>query len=432
MTKKQLTLFVMRIFIRLARESVIIAVQELVNNKLRTFLSLLGITIGIFCVISVFTAVDSLAINIRDSFNKLGEDIYYVEKFSWGENPRMSWWKYMRRPSPTHSESVKLKERLSDVEAVTIMFTIPNRLAKAGKESMDDAVLNAVTYDYHLIKDLNFKSGRYFSFAEMQMGSNGAIIGDEVAKTLFPGQDPLGKTIKVLGTQVEVIGVLELEGEDIIGLSADDNIILCYNFVKNYLDMENSVFGARIAIKPKPNVSRELVKDDIRVQMRAIRKLNPVQEDDFSINELSLFSNILATVFRQINLAGLLIGIFSVLVGGFGVANIMFVSVKERTPMIGIKKSLGAKNLYILIEFLVEAIILCTIGGAVGLVLVYVGSVIAEWYVRNYQEMDFSFVLTWGNVGIGIGIAVLVGLVFGFIPAWSASRMKPVDAIRAN
>lgn len=422
----------MKVFLRLTWESIVIAYQEIVNNKLRAFLSLLGITIGIFCIVSVLTAVDSLEMNVRSSFQKLGDDVMYIEKFSWGEDPRMSWWKYLRRPSPTYKEFEKLKKELKGAEGVTMMFTINNRLVKQGRFQYKNAMAIAVTYDYNKIKNLEFEQGRYFSYLESQNGSDGAVIGSKIAEELFPGQQPLGKTIKILGTQVKVIGVLEQEGEDVIGLSADDNVILNYNFVKNYLDMESNMMGTRIAVKAAPNADPTVLKDNIQVLMRAARRLNPVQDNNFSINEMSMFSSILDRVFGVINVAGMMVWIFSILAGGFGIANIMFVSVKERTPLIGIKKSLGAKNIYILIEFLVEAIVLCLIGGVIGLAMVYVGAKVAEYLILTYENMEFAFTLTIKNIVVGLGISAIVGIVFGFIPAWVASRMKPVDAIRSK
>lgn len=422
----------MRVFFQLTWESIIIAYQEIVNNKLRAFLSLLGITIGIFCIISVMTAVDSLELNIRKSFEKLGDNVMYVEKFSWAEGSKMAWWKYLRRPNPDYIEYQALKERLVDAEGVALLYIKQGRTAKRGQFKTENAQINAVTFDYNKIKDLQFQDGRYFSYLESQKGSNGAIIGATIAQDLFPGQNPVGKTLQVLGTEVKVIGVLKKEGEDLIGLSPDDHITLNYNFVKNYIDMERNVMGTRLAIKAKNGVDEQVLKDEVRIAMRNARGLNPIQEDNFAINEVSMFSSILSNVFVSINFAGMFIWIFSILAGGFGIANIMFVSVKERTPLIGIKKSLGAKNIYILIEFLVEAVVLCLIGGIIGLLLVYMGATLAEYLIMKYEEMEFLFTLSVRNIIIGLGISAMVGVVFGFIPAYVASRMKPVDAIRSK
>lgn len=427
-----LYLFYMRVFLQLTWESIVIAYQEIVNNKLRAFLSLLGITIGIFCIISVMTAVDSLELNIRRSFEKLGDNVMYVEKFSWGEGSKMAWWKYLRRPNPDYQEFVALKERLVDAEGVALLYIKQGKTAKRGQFKTDNAQINAVTFDYNKIKDLQFEEGRYFSYLESQKGTNGAVIGSTIADELFPGQSAVGKTLKVLGTEVRVIGVLRKEGEDLIGLSPDDHITLNYNFVKNFIDMERNVMGTRLAIKAKDGVDEQVLKDEVRIAMRNARGLNPVQEDNFAINEVSMFSSILSSVFASINFAGMFIWIFSILAGGFGIANIMFVSVKERTPLIGIKKSLGAKNIYILIEFLVEAVVLCLIGGAIGLVLVFIGAKMAEYLILKYEEMEFLFPLSLGNITIGLSISAIVGVVFGFIPAFIASRMKPVDAIRSK
>lgn len=421
----------MKVLLNLIKESFISAFHEIVNNRLRAFLSLLGITIGIFCIVSVFTAIGSLEYNIRTSLDKIGNRVLYIEKFPWSQDAKNSWFKYMRRPNPDIEDFNALKAGVPGAEGISMMFTI-NKIVKHEGSSMK-ANIFGVTYDYYLIKDMSFEEGRYFSISEIERGANVAIIGSEVADILFPGSvSPMGKEINVLGSSVQIIGVLEKEGEDVLGITGDDAVILNYNFIKKIIDLNSNFMGTRIALKASADVSNAEIRDEVTVAMRQARKLRPLQEDDFAINEMSMFSSILASIFGIINFAGFFIGIFSILVGGFGVANIMFVSVKERTAIIGIKKALGARNMFILLEFLIEAVVLCLLGGVLGIILVFILVTVGEYVILHSFEMNFKFIISGGQIAFGLIFSAIIGIVFGFIPAVIASRMRPVDAIRSK
>jgi len=419
------------ILLKLLKESVAGALYELASNKLRAFLSVLGITIGIFCIITVFSAVDSLEKNVRQSFQRLGENVIYVQRFPWNEDPKENQWKYLRRPKADYYEFKALQEKLTHADGVAIMLFVKGKTAKQGSNVVEDVDIFATSHEYEKIKDWQFEQGRYFSLSESQLGSNVAIIGNNIATELFPGQtDIVGKKFKLLDRNTTIIGVLKKEGEDIIGFSDDNNMILPYNYIKTIVDVDtwNEPF---IALKAKAGVSSEELKDEARGVMRSVRKLSPKQDDNFALNEVSIIGNLISTVFSLINKAGWAIGIFSILVGGFGIANIMFVSVKERTHLIGIKKALGAKRFFILVEFLTEAVVLCVLGGLVGLLLVFIESLVLERLIRVVAEIEFSFTLSFENIFTGVGLSILIGVIAGFIPALSASLMKPVDAIRS-
>ncbi|MDX2002472.1 MAG: ABC transporter permease [Chitinophagales bacterium] len=423
----------MRVFSKLFRESVIIAFQEIMGNRLRAFLSLLGITIGIFCIISVLTAVDSLEANIRGSLGKLGDNVLYVQKFPWNEDPSKSWWKYISRPIAKYDEYKVLNDRLTLSDGVAMMLFLPGKTIKSGSNSIENVTILSVSHEYNEIKTLDLVYGRYFTQPESQRGAPIAIVGAKVAEELFPRQTNIvGKSMKIMGREVTVVGILKKEGEDIIGWSADDDVIVPYNFIKTMVDLRRGNVEPFIAVKAKPGVTTEDLRQEIRSVMRNVRKLRPVEEDNFAVNELSLISGVLNIIFGVVAFAGFLIGGFSILVGGFGIANIMFVSVKERTNIIGIKKALGAKRTFILLEFLVEAVVLCLLGGLIGLIAVMVESYVLGYLMRQYYDMDFDFLLTAKNVSIGLSISIILGIIFGFIPAFVASRMKPVDAIRSK
>lgn len=421
----------MKVLLHLIKESFISAFQEIANNRLRAFLSLLGITIGIFCIVSVFTAIGSLEYNVRASLDKIGNRVLYIEKFPWSQEAKNSWFKYLRRPNPDLDDFNALKAGVPGAAGISMMFTIKKTVKHSGNAMK--ANVFGVSYDYYLIKDMNFEDGRYFSLSEMERGANVAIIGREVSDILFPGSvSPVGKELNVFGANVQIIGLLEKEGEDVLGITGDDAVILNYNFVKKIVDLNSNFIGTRIIIKASNDVTDEDLKDQVTVALRQERRLSPLQEDDFAINEMSLITNILSSIFSIINFAGGFIGLFSILVGGFGVANIMFVSVKERTAIIGIKKALGAKNFFILLEFLIEAVVLCLLGGVLGLILVYILVTVGEYVIYNTFAMDFKFIISAGQVTFGLLFSAFIGVFFGFIPAYIASRMRPVDAIRSK
>jgi putative ABC transport system permease protein len=413
----------MLIFLRLFRESLIFSIQALILNKLRTFLSLLGITIGIFAIIAVFTLVDTMENSIRQSVSSLGDDVIFIQKWPWATSNDYPWWKYWQRPDPSTKEYELLKPRLTKAEAVAFLGDT-RKTVEFKSKSLENVEIKCVSQDYGMLRSLVLVEGRYFTQPESVSGRNLTIIGHTIAEQLFPNTSPIGKTIKIAGNKVQVIGVLEREGESLLGNSTDGWAIIPVNFAKNIFDLDR--INPSILVKAAPNVSNDELMDDIRSSMRPIRKLRPKEDDNFAMNESSLLSSGLDDLFKLINRVGIIIGGFSILVGGFSIANIMFVSVKERTPLIGIQKSLGAKNYFILFQFLFEAVILSLFGGLIGLGFIYLGTLLAS------LVSDTAIILSTSNVIIGVMISVCIGLVSGIIPAWIASRLNPVDAIRAN
>lgn len=411
-----------------------IALYELWNNKLRSFLSFLGITIGILCIISVLTAVDSLERNVTSSVNSLGSNIIYVERWPWDFSEDYPWWEYIKRPEPTYQEMEFLKENLTLAEGVCLLrYAGGDNEVSFGNTSIDGVTIIGVSHDYYQIKDLEFEEGRYFSSEESSRGSNLVILGNTIAEILFPGfPRKVGLEIKVGGMKYTVAGVLQREGKDLFNFSLDENVIMPYNFFRTvYGDGAQGSGVSLIAVNPGEGMAALEAEYEIRGLMRSIRKLSPKEADNFAINRISLLEDQISSLFKVLNSAGFLIGIFAILVGGFGIANIMFVAVKERTKQIGIKKSLGAKNGYILLEFLTEAVVLCTTGGVIGLGLVFAVFKGLDEVIRRSAELDFVFTLSLENIFIGLGISIITGVVFGILPAYNASQMKPVDAMRS-
>jgi putative ABC transport system permease protein len=412
----------MILLLKLIRESYLFAFQAIIVNKVRTILSLLGITIGIFSVIAVLTVFDSMESSIRSSLSELGDNVIFVQKWPWamggGDYP---WWKYLNRPEPSVSDMEELQRRSQTAESVAMMFQT-NRTVKRGNNSYEDVGVMGVSHQYDKVMPMDIMDGRYFTNAESVGGRNVAIIGSGIAENLFMNEDPIGKSIKIFGNKLTVIGILAKQGDGSFGSSTDEQVFVPMNFARNYINLR--YIGTTVLVRGKPNVSNTQLMDEMTGIMRSVRKIKPGEENNFALNEISVINQGLQAFFSGIALIGWIIGGFSLLVGGFGIANIMFVSVRERTNIIGIQKAIGAKNFFILLEFLFEAVFLSLIGGVVGLLLIYIGTYAFQGL------LDFELFLSRGNIIIGLVISTIIGLVSGFVPAWSASRLDPVEAIR--
>ena len=412
-------------YIQLFTESLRFAWLAIVNNRLRTFLSLLGVTIGIVAIISVFTIVDALEKNVRDSVESLGENVVYIQKWPWGgsADEEYQWWKYYKRPKATYKEFKKINERCTNANAVAFSFS-GSRTIKNGNNVLENVEVSGISYEYPQIASFNMADGRFFTQSEMNSGKNFVLIGHLVAKALFEDFNPIGEKIKVSGISAKVIGVIEKQGESITGNSHDDKVLCSYIFAKRFLNERQS--DPLIMVSAMDEVSNDELKTELRGIMRSIRRARPMEDDNFSMNEVSLIKQGLDDLFSVISIAGWIIGGFSILVGGFGIANIMFVSVKERTKIIGIQKALGAKNIFILFQFLFESIFLCLLGGFFRLIIVWGLATMAS------NILDFSLSLTVQNIFLGISVSAIIGVISGIIPALSASRLDPVEAIRSN
>lgn len=411
------------ILFKLILESLLFATNALAVNKTRTILSLLGITIGIFSIISVFTIFDSLENAIKSEINSLGSNVIFIQKWPWAMGGDYPWWKYYQRPEPKLKEMDEIMKRSNTVEASAFMVSV-SRDVYSGSDRVENVPVVAVSQDYTRVMPFDLQEGRYFTPAESHSGRNIAIIGADIAENLFKGQDAVGRKVKVFGRKLDVIGVTKKQGEDVFGNSKDNWVIIPAKYGQKVLDYRR--IGTTIIVMAKPNISNDQMVDELTGIMRSIRKLPPSADDSFALNETDIINKGFDQLFAVIAMVGWIIGGFSLLVGGFGVANIMFVSVKERTNQIGIQKSLGAKNFFILLQFLFEAIFLSIIGGVVGLLIVFALTMIVS------STFSFDLILTFGNIALGIIVSALIGFVSGFIPAWSASRLDPVEAMRSN
>ncbi len=412
-------------WLTLVKENLVFALNALWSARLRTFLSLLGITIGILAIISVFTIVDSLEMNLRGSIESLGKNVVFIQKWPWTFNENSPWWKYMNRPVPRLYEANELKKKIKNADAVAFHVGF-RRTIKSGNNSIENVSVSGASHEYLRIQPFEIYSGRYFTEAESSAGVNVAVLGYNVATGLFGSYlNPVGSEIKISGKKVKVIGVCEKEGENMIGNTMDNQVLVPINFIAKLADLKSENLDPFIMVKGKPGISNEELKDELMGAMRSIRRLSPNTEENFALNEIQLLSAGFDEMFNFIGTAGWIIGGFSILVGGFGIANIMFVSVKERTNLIGIQKSLGAKNYSILMQFLFESVILSMAGGALGLIIVAIVAPLAgDWF-------GMEVFLSRSNIILGITISFLIGIISGFVPAYGASQLDPVEAIRS-
>lgn len=415
----------MLVYIRLLKESLSFALNALRNNKLRTLLSLLGVTIGIFSIIAVLAAVDSMKKNIESSISGMDKNTIYLFKYSFGPTD-VEQWKRDQFPQVKYEEYQYLKRNLTGVDQMSFNMFTRNESIKYGDNIVTSIRVKPSTNEFFNIEPFTIEKGRLFNESESNSGVPVIVIGSDVAEGLFETNDAIGKQIRLYGQRFKVIGVLKKQGQDTFGDSNDIAVFFPVNFLRKMYGDNNKSFTPAILIKPEKGIDIEELKAELTQKLRLYRGLKPDDINNFFINVLSGFTDFIENITGQMNVAGWVLSGFSLLVGGFGIANIMFVSVKERTNLIGIQKALGAKNKFILFQFLFEAVILSLFGGVIGMFLVWIIAIVLTYTV------DFDFVLSFTNILIGSILAIFIGLVAGIVPAVSASRLDPVEAIRTG
>ena len=414
----------MLVYLRLLKESFRFAINALRNNKLRTLLSLLGVTIGIFSIIAVLAAVDSLDRKISKDLSSLDKNTIYLMKYCFGPSD-IPQWKREQFPNVKYDEYISLKNSLNNTDQVAYQLFVNHETLKYDSKTVSDVNVVPSSSEMVDIEGLSFDKGRFYNESESNSGSPVIVLGYDIAEGLFGTSDPIGKNIRLYGQRFTVIGVIAKQGAGFFGNSNDTSVYLPTNFLRRMYGDSDSMTPV-IVLKPVKGVDMEAYKAEVTQKLRAIRGMKAGEADNFFINVLSGFTDFVDGILGSLRFGGIFISFFSFLVGGFGVANIMFVSVKERTNLIGIQKSLGAKNRFILFQFLFEAVILCLIGGIIGLLIVWLMSVLLT------NLLDFEFVLSFWNVIIGAGLSILVGVISGILPAISASKLDPVEAIRTG
>jgi putative ABC transport system permease protein len=414
----------MLLYLRLLKESLSFAINALRNNKLRTLLSLLGVTIGIFSIIAVLAAVDSLDRKISKDLSSLDKNTIYLMKFSFGPS-EIPQWKREQFPNVKYDEYIALKNSLNNTQQVGYQLFVNRESLKYDSKTVADVNMVPSSYEMVDIDGLTFDKGRFYTESESNSGSPVIVLGYEIASGLFGTDEPIGKSIRLYGQRFTVIGVMTKMGAGFFGDSNDTSVYFPANFLRRMYG-DSDAMTPVIVLKPVKGIDMDAYKAEVAQKLRAIRGMKAGEIDNFFINVLSGFTDFIDGILGQMNVVGWIISGFSLLVGGFGIANIMFVSVKERTNLIGIQKSLGAKNRFILFQFLFEAIILSVIGGIIGLLMVWGIAFILT------KALDFEFVLSFGNIILGTTLAAIIGLISGILPAISAANLDPVEAIRTG
>jgi len=353
--------------------------------------------------------------------------VVYVSRFPWGSGENIDWEKILKRPKPSLDDYEAIKKNVPSARTVSFAMEVLGKEVKSASEKIMDIEVFGPTHEFDDIWQFDFFEGRYFSPSESHSGSAVAVIGAKIAEDLFGTANPVGESIKIDGREVSVIGQLAKEGESLIGITFDESIIIPINYLRKFTSTKKLLYDPLLNVAPAKGVSLDQLKAEITVAMRAARQLRPAEEENFTLNQLSILDGLLDQIFKIVNMAAWIIGLFSILVGGFGIANIMFVSVRERTKMIGIKKSLGARRSAILAEFIIEAILLCILGGLWGLLSVYLMMALI-----GYVNPDYIFEMNVKNMIIGVGLSIVIGLISGFLPAVRAAYMDPVIAIRSS
>jgi putative ABC transport system permease protein len=401
------------------------ALQELWKNKLRTFLSLFGITIGIFCIIGVLATVNSLERNITNEIKSLGSNTIYVDKWEYTGGAEYPWWKYVNRPVPKYEEMQEIRKRTPSAKFVAFNINTQDNIDYKGS-TLSNVNLYGVTEDFNKIQPLEVWYGRYISDAEFDRGVNSVVIGNEVAEKIFGSAElAVDREVALRGKKALIIGVIKKQGQQMIGgWQFDQSVIIPYRFARTIMNELRA--NPVILVQGLDNLSSKALKDDLTGTMRAIHKLKPTKDADFALNDINDLSDAIGEAFVGLNIGGAVIGGISLIVGLFGVANIMFVTVRERTGQIGLKKALGAKKRIILTEFLLESAFLSIIGGLIGLTLVFILTLILS------GALNFPVYVSVNNMVWTFIICICVGIIAGIIPAYKAAQMDPVVAIRSK
>ena len=394
---------------------------------MRSFLSVSGIAVGIYCIVTVLTFASSMKHNVRSNLETLGLNVIIIEKWPWGfGGGEYKWWDFMNRPQVNLREYKLLNQKLSNEIVRDIGFEASTRRIniKYRKKTSDKIIIIGSSANYNQMNGLNIVMGRMFNEQEEKSGKNIAVIGYKVATELFGDENPIGKTIKIKGLKCSVAGVLEKQGS-FMSKEVDMAVIIPYQYMKNFADLSNESSHCRIIVRGYDNRSIDELESELKKVMRNLRMLKPTQKDNFAMNKMTMFSQQLDSTFAMLDAVAWILGLFSLIVGMFGIANILFVSVKERTPFIGIQKALGAKKIFILIQFLYEAVILSLAGGIIGILLVWLTTITVS------ASFDFPVYFSINNFITGIVLSTITGIIAGIVPALKASRLNPVDAIRS-
>jgi putative ABC transport system permease protein len=389
-------------------------------------LSLTGVAFGIFCIISVLATVESLQNKIQSDINAIGTNTIYVDKWEYTNDNDYPWWKFVNRPMPRYQDVSYIKERSTLAENIAF-FTSNQTSLEYGNFELQNVGVYGVSDEYDKIQTIDIAAGRYFTPTEFLHGSAIAVIGYENAMQMFGSPErAIGKSVSFNKHRVNIIGVIAKQGRMVNASDYDHCILLTYYYYASIYNVMDPNTDPYVMVKAKPNVPTAALTDELKGVMRQIRKLGPRQEDNFALNDINFLAQAVSGFFGTVNIGGWAIAGLSLIVGAFGVANIMFVTVRERTSQIGLKKAIGAKSRTILLEFLLESAFLCVIGGFMGLLMVWGLAAILN------AVLPFAIIISGKIISLAFSICVILGILSGIIPATIAARMNPVVAIRSK
>ncbi|HMU41691.1 MAG TPA: ABC transporter permease [Ignavibacteriaceae bacterium] len=401
------------------KEGLLIALRAIRSNKVRAILTMLGIFIGITVVVLMSTAIKGIDNSFQNGISALGSDVLYIDKWAWFGN--VDWWKLRNRKNLDMDDFNKFKEMANLPLAVAPVLNTQQTI-KFGDRRVESANCNGSNADYVMTTNFSFAQGRFYSDIESEGSRNVAVIGSEIAKTLFPLGDALDKTIKVGPQNFKVVGVLTEQGSFILGpWNPDNQVFVPIGTIFKYF--MNETFGSiTINVRAQNPAMLEETKAEAEGIMRKIRGLKYSEENDFSINQQEGLVDNYNQVVGVIQIAGLFITGLSLFVGAIGIMNIMFVSVKERTKEIGIRKAIGAKRRTILFQFLLESSVICLVGGLAGLIAAVLLSMLVDQFIPTSIQYD--------AVILAIFVSLLTGIISGLAPAYTAAKLDPVEALR--
>ncbi len=414
----------MKRFLYELSESWKIAAAQMRSNLTRSTLTALGVIIGIIAVTLMGTAVNGISIGFDKSMAVLGDDVLYVTQWPW--KPVDDWWNYRDRKKIKTEYAETLNRMIAATPNSNLVVAVPTsnlmRSIKYGGNQVNNVFVLGTTSDFIITSTIDCTAGRFFNELESRGGANVVVIGYDVADALFPSENPIDKSVLINGQLFKVIGVNTRQGT-FLGLFSWDSMVAMPLGAFNKYFSAKSESDVRVKVKDKTRLTD--AKDELIGLVRRVRGLPPEKKDDFSINEQQAFKSTLDPVKNSIAIAGLFITGLSLFVGAIGIMNITFVSVKERTKEIGTRKALGARRRTILLQFLIESTALCLLGGFIGLVLAFL-----MCFLIGKAAPSFPIHFSVGLVMASVIVSAMTGLVSGFAPAWSASRLDPVAALR--
>ncbi len=406
-------------------ESSRIALTQIRANMMRSVLTALGVIIGIVAVTLMGTAINGIDIGFQNSLAMLGDDVLYVQKWPWGRVD--DWWNYQNRPLIRPEMSDQLNRIIEDSKDSLLLVAVPvaarGSAVKTGENQISGVNIVGTTANYSQMMSADFREGRLFNETESAGGRQVCVLGYDVAEALFPNSSPLDQTVKITGQPFTVIGVLAKQGSFLGLFSFDNQVMVPLNAYRKYFSFNSNSSQLRVKVKDKNRMDE--AKEELIGAMRRVRGLLPGERDNFSINQQQAFRDQLDPIKQGIAIAGLFITGLALFVGAIGIMNITFVSVKERTKEIGTRKALGARRRSILLQFLIEAVSICLIGGLIGLTLTF-----SLCLILQSAMPSLPVVFSGSLVVISMVVSIATGIVSGFAPAWGASRLDPVVALR--